>query len=1563
MKLNVNQVHYPSCSTKMLDASMEEHDEVAPPLLSKPIRSAFGNLLNEDGTILVDNIVEQEVKLKSLLSDRDRLQLQSSMTDHLAQIMRRVKESATSPECLEYNIKLLEDLGILIGGFWKAETVRDFVTVGIIFLKLRLGKSLILAGIDQLKIIQRFFTDDDLKEQSFEETTQTARITYDKVDSLLEAKLWPRLYKFLIYIMNLALYAGVLPQETLKDYGIWEALETHVVDKGFSLVKDFFKVMVETIIYLCEIGGQCFKTGSIEPIIHNGASYVDWLKASNELINDYRYIHNPELKGYNVTDFVFKLRNLIEQGVSLAKYSKERYVNIQLDKLLLMEADYLTKTAASSKRRAPFAMVVYGGSGVAKSCFTSLCAQHFAKSNGLTEGDACVYVRNFDANFWDGYDTSKHTIIMDDVAILQPKYCPSGDPSLGDFIRIVNNVGFCPDQADLSAKGRTPMKCELVIATTNTVGMNIDQYFQTPLAVSRRFPFVIDLQLKPEYCNEMNMFDASKADTRTGEWPNFWLIEVLKVMPVAGELDGGLDPREGQRAKLEKHCHFSDIKLFLKWFFKITQEHRNNQQSYINALDDFKTIKICRSCGGSDECDCLVEQALNFTNVTDHISMHPNIDDSCRSAIGFLTWNWGYWLLFFFLETICMYNSSMSVYILINVATFIYGHVNNMFLMLAAQFIDYSLEYVPAVMSNYIYRYIYARMRATGDRVERVLSPYRDILQYAKWTAEVLTVMFFAYKMCSVPKGNSDLLDTTVRQQNNIGEEPKAKDEKDNVWFKSDYALTAFDVSETSKSWKGLGLSRIVDLIAPHCVDIEFRKEVGIKISYVHTKAFCIGGRSYIVNNHALPSVDCSMEVITAVGHMSCHFSVDNVRRIKQQDLAMIEILGLPPRKDVTQLFGKGDLSGLACKSYYIGREETGLLTKREVTPCRYRKNFCYGDERRVDCWENYPQRCTQAGDCGTILLADTQRGPIILGFHMLGNEDKTENFRSFACSIDQDMINSLRTDKPEDNITGSNFKLNSSTTTVTMTQLHHKDTFRWVEGGVVDVYGSKLGHRVSKKSAYRKSLIYEDMHDLGYRCNFVRPVMDWRPWRLAALDMVNPYNNIDTKILKLCSNSYITGVEALLPEEAYDDIMIYSDKVAINGATGVKFVDKLNRSTSMGYPWSTCKKAYMIPLAGEVGEDLVDFTEEIKFEVDRMIENYSQGYLMHPVFSAHIKDEAISAEKSAAGKGRVFTGSPVHFTIVMRKFFLSITRLIQLNGIAFEAAPGVNCMSYQWQNIYDHITKFGVDRMVAGDYSKFDKKMSPIFIIEAFSILIHFMKKRIDNPDYIRIMWCIAFDTAYPTVLFNGTFVRFYGSNPSGHALTVIINCIVNSLYMRYAYTLLNPAKECVSFKENVALITYGDDNVSGVSKHCSFFNHTSVSEILTKIGVFYTMADKTSESKPFIGMSEVSFLKRNFQMHEDLPLVVGCLEFNSIIKMLMVGLTSNSITEEERVAMVILSANREIFFYGREMSSKYRVVFLQIMTKYDLFKYLPGQQLATYDTLLGELLPEYDPTLCDKE
>ena len=109
---------------------------------------------------------------------------------------------------------------------------------------------------------------------------------------------------------------------------------------------------------------------------------------------------------------------------------------------------------------------------------------------------------------------------------------------------------------------------------------------------------------------------------------------------------------------------------------------------------------------------------------------------------------------------------------------------------------------------------------------------------------------------------------------------------------------------------------------------------------------------------------------------------------------------------------------------------------------------------------------------------------------------------------------------------------------------------------------------------------------------------------------------------------------------------------------------------------------------------------------------------------------------------------------------------------------------------------------------------------------------------------------------------MEFFGTNPSGHPLTVIINCIVNSLYMRYAYSKLNPDGEmCSDFQNKVHLLTYGDDNILNVCPTIPWFNHTSIQAAIAKIGVEYTMADKEAESLPYIHINECSFLKRSWR------------------------------------------------------------------------------------------------------
>jgi hypothetical protein len=362
---------------------------------------------------------------------------------------------------------------------------------------------------------------------------------------------------------------------------------------------------------------------------------------------------------------------------------------------------------------------------------------------------------------------------------------------------------------------------------------------------------------------------------------------------------------------------------------------------------------------------------------------------------------------------------------------------------------------------------------------------------------------------------------------------------------------------------------------------------------------------------------------------------------------------------------------------------------------------------------------------------------------------------------------------------------------------------------------------------------------------------------------------------------------------------------------------------------------------------------EEIADRVARMEETYLAGERVYPVFAGNLKDEALPIEKCLCGKTRVFAGGPFDWTFIVRKYYLSIVRLIQNHQKLFECSVGISAQSLAWDDLYQHLVQFGEDRMFAGDYSKYDKKMSPTVILEAFEILISLaIKSGNYTHDDIKVMRGIAVDTAFPIIDFNGDLVQFFGSNPSGHPLTVVINSLVNSLYMRYAYTLLNPLSECYSFKKNVALITYGDDNVAGVNKDCYFFNHTTVQECFASLGIKYTMADKESESVPFLHISNIEFLKRIWRFDEELGHYVCPLNENSIHKMLMRVVISKTVSREVQAAQVLDTACREYFWYGREVFERKRSEFIAVYEKYELQPFGWEGIFPTWDVLKAEFL-----------
>jgi hypothetical protein len=469
-------------------------------------------------------------------------------------------------------------------------------------------------------------------------------------------------------------------------------------------------------------------------------------------------------------------------------------------------------------------------------------------------------------------------------------------------------------------------------------------------------------------------------------------------------------------------------------------------------------------------------------------------------------------------------------------------------------------------------------------------------------------------------------------------------------------------------------------------------------------------------------------------------------------------------------------------------------------------------------------------------------------------------------------------------------------------------------------VYGSFIGARADMKSQVGESMFHEFLTAKGFDTDFGPPMMKgWKPWRLALVATVKPFiSKMDIGILEECKAAFLADI---LKKVDVSSLHVYPIDVAVNGKDGISYVDSLNMQTSAGFPWRTRKDKFL-PLE-PIQEDWTPeqiakrkrfVLPEIVKRVESMEASYKEGVVVQPVFSAALKDEAVSSKKRLSGKTRVFCGAPLDWSILMRKYFMSSVRLIQNNALDFEAAVGVVAQSAEWGKLFDHITKYGKNRIIAGDYKDFDKSMSAALVIAAFEILIE-MSRASGNfsEEQLLVMRGIAQDTAFALVDYNGDLISFLSCNPSGHALTVIINGLVNSLYMRVAYVSLGG--KAAHFQEDVSLVTYGDDNIASVNEKSKVeFNHTRVQQVFDEIGITYTMADKEAESVPFISIEEASFLKRKWRYEEAVGNYTAPLELESINKMLMMVVKSRSIEADEQMASIVQSAHSEAFFHGRE-------------------------------------------------
>jgi hypothetical protein len=1322
-------------------------------------------------------------------------------------------------------------------------------------------------------------------------------------ENLKNSELFKRFHKLFMYIISFSLFGD--KDMAYDDFG-YTSLEVEAIKRTHSSKLGFALTLTKTVTFICSKGYQIYK-GEECSIFHSEKRYADWYNEAERLQRMATQAdHDPNFKE---STFLSELDDTIERGDAILKFgqsmNKYEYDSVRryCNALKMVKCEHLTRKRARSDRDSPFAILINGETGIGKTYLKNVLRVQYALVNGLSTSSDYCYTRNPAADFWDGFSSCQWALVMDDIAFMNVNIATNGDQSCMEFLQVINPTPFCPNQANLADKGMTPLLCELVIGTTNCKHLNAHFYFNCPSAVLRRFPYIITPSVRPEYrkdgCLSLDYTKVPRNENGEilGTYDDYWTFTIEKVIPVP--------IKNGTRQSLPKlEIVKKDIGMdeFIDWYNQAIKNHKKDTAVMKEAGESLQKITLCDTClRPKGSCKC-----LQSMDVCQRIAFH--------------------FLKFWFDFAVGWLTGSFTIYLIYWILDF--------------------MNYWPIFQHNmrcYIGRRVLPNiLRRAGRQAYESFNP-------PKMLALIAAGAVVSYKSWQY----FSMFQNLQSQDSSDGRKPKPDEGATltNPWYSDDYQTCILDYGRKVASSKGLDLGKMIEMLSGNCIAIETEIDAA---THRPTKGFCIGGQVYIVNSHAIPnSPQLKMKIYQqssrdgVTTNLEVLLSERDIYRFPDKDLCAIIIRNLPPKKDLSGYFPTPEFRANA-HGTAIRRESDGSIVTYNVDNIKLEQNCLIGGlETPTDLWTGFVAQPSKNGDCGTLLLMRSEIGYVLLGFHMSGKGDKVMNLAITTKDIEK--IKNFGNDYFVDAIAPI---LQSGEIEHKLVSLHRKSAVRYIKVGHARVFGSFAGHRAKHKTRVTETLMVESMLMNGYKIKFTQPAFDYRCWRNALLDSLNIPTNIDTQILDDCTDNMIQDVLGSLSSEDLDMLHKYDEFTAVNGAAGVQYVDKIVTNTSSGFPYNKSKRYYLesIPPAHDLDHP-VEITKEIRDLMDEMNERLANNQPAAPVFSGHLKDEPVTYAKRDIGKTRVFAGASFPWLIIARIHYLSFIRLMQSNKFTFEGAPGLIAQCSSWEHLYEYLTKFGDDRMVAGDFAKFDKKMSAVFLLAAFRIIISLCKKSGNFTDKdLQIMKCLAYDVAFSYQNFNGDLIQFFGSNPSGHPLTVIINCLVNSLYMRYAYTLANPEKTCKTFKQHVNLMTYGDDNIMGISKDAPWFNHTSISDCLATIGVTYTMADKTAQSIPYINISETSFLKRKFVFDPTLKRVVAPLDEESIERSLTVWVRSKSITEEEQALAVISSAIREYFFHGKEIFEQKRLMFVQTIKELDIERYVTDSTLPSYSELESE-------------
>lgn len=1156
---------------------------------------------------------------------------------------------------------------------------------------------------------------------------------------------------------------------------------------------------------------------------------TNWKSAVDQLLKDVR----TDCQKIS-TDMAFEFQRLQSEGFALKSIFYGKPIESHIDRylsLLATEAQPFigSISAAGNCRMEPPMMVLYGTPGIGKTTLATYLCSAVLLHSGIVKPDAgsksikSQIWQKGTSEYWNGY-TSQACIVMDDC--FQARMVAGNlENDFISVIRMVSTWAYPLNFADLNSKGKFMFNSKFIFGTTNCASIENEAaiVLNSPEAVSRRISHPYKLTVKPEY--QLVVGTEIRLDYAKFQ------AELDRCMAIPdNELRGPLDRFPWYIWQVQRHD-------FLRG---ITNLERRELRDVIEEVSASLRTRFVQHGTASSMLDVFINGFQEYRPEEVNVEMQSGkLLESCsniahavaKKSIGFLDvqlkladkvgrWFDGDWVTDDDVKDDPFFHSLFET---IEEEKRIMKAINDAVRGIRIAVVASAILAAAYLFANLIRSYVRDDKGYQSNRPDR--RPQKQSgTQLAPSVPQAYSVVrkgyANTYKMYTTTTTGQLLVFGQVTMVNgHLGFYPKH--------YKSDIEESLADGSLTLDSV----LCFRNAVVGTHKVDFTVRKFLEFPTHHTSNSEVCFfNNRMYQAHKNIEGSFLKEADLVYLAGRMA------------QLEVCEIESFG--------------------------ALNETNEVRQVCMTLAAVKNNLSVGT-KTVDRYVSY-SAATKRGDCGAVLsLVDGAvfHNRFFVGAHIAGS---TNGKVGFAMIVTQEMIAEARGKLGTINDRMAEIAEQSGRPLMDVddnddsivAQFHSMGSFQVI--GKVDkpvIISPKTSYF---KTEYGECGFFDDTYGPYLHAPaHMSPICKGGVWFNPMFNAIKPYassvRSLDFPQAKLAMH---TALRPLSQLTRLNSRRIFTFEEAVSGIPQYKF-RAIPRNTAAGYP-------YVLDYVGGKKEffgtsDVYEFKSEaclkLKERVNFVLEQAAEGNRLDHVFVDFLKDELRSPAKNDAVATRLISSAPLDYTVAWRMLFGAFSVAVMENNVSTGMAPGVCCYS-DWDRVVTWLKQKGSD-CFDGDFKNYDASQQP----EVHGLILDYINAWYnDSPENQRARKVLWQDLVHSRHIGGpGKNQRYiYQWNkcmPSGHPFTTIVNSIYTLFMLVCAYG--KCCGDVTTFWDNVAALTYGDDNVCNVdSKIVHKFNQRTVAEALGQIfGMVYTPSNKGDTFIDVQPIEALSFLKRGFR------------------------------------------------------------------------------------------------------